>query len=329
MTPMRRPAFAAYATVALLAIGSAPAVAAFPEDPPNDPDYDRAEENCLLHSVNEEQHYLYSRMSLCTPRAADRENAAGMSIDRAWREFGTGRADVTIAYIEGGINWRADDIRDLVDQVFINRGELPAPTTPVADGRLNARDYSDSRDANGNRVIDPEDLIVRFSDGSDDDGNGYVDDISGWDFYYDQNDPATVDAEYDHANTQMRQAAAKTNNGFLGAGVCPGCTILPIKAGAEALDRTDDLAEAWLYAADLNADVIVSVSADLGYSTFMRQAIHHAWSRGIVMVAASNDFNSTDHQGGMFHPHVIPGNGLVTNSQGIPGPGANGATTTF
>ena len=49
--------------------------------------------------------------------------------------------------------------------------------------------------------------------------------------------------------------------------------ILPVKAGAEALDRTDDLAQAWLYAADMGADVIVSVTADLGYSTFMRQAV--------------------------------------------------------
>jgi hypothetical protein len=330
MSIVATPLLAAVAASALLAaVAPALAVADFPQDPPNDPNYDRAEENCSLHSVNDEQYYLYSRMSICTPRATNPESAAGMSVDRAWRELGTGRPDVTIAYIEGGINWHAGDVRDLVDKVFLNRGELPAPTTRVPDGRLSARDYGDARDANGNDVVDPEDLIVRYSDGRDDDGNGYVDDISGWDFYHDQNDPATVDSAYDHANNQMRQAAAETDNGFRGAGVCPACTILPIKAAAEALVRTDDLAEAWLYAADLDADVIVSVTADLGYSSFMRRAVEHAWARGIVMVAASNDFGSTDHQGGMFHPHVIPGNGLVTDSQGVPGPGANGLTTTF
>ena len=119
---------------------------------------------------------------------------------------------------------------------------------------------------NGNGLVDPEDIIVRYSDGVDQDHNGYTDDISGWDFYNDQNDPATVDSKYDHANGQQRQAAAQTNNGIGEAGVCPGCMVMPIKAGAEALDRTDDLAQAWLYAADMHVDVLVSVTADLGYS---------------------------------------------------------------
>ena len=120
----------------------------------------------------------------------------------------------------------------------------------------------------------------------------------------------------------MRQAAAQTDNGISEAGICPKCMVLPVKAGAEALDRTDDLAQAWLFAADAGASVIVSVTADLGYSSFMRQAVDSIWKRGVLMVEASNDFDSTDHQGGMFWPHVLPGNGLVVDT---PKP----ATTTF
>ena len=71
---------------------------------------------------------------------------------------------------------------------------------------------------------------MAFSDGRDHDHNGYPSDISGWDFYDNQNDPATVDSTYGHANGQMKQAAAQTNNGVEGAGVCPRCTILPIKS---------------------------------------------------------------------------------------------------
>src|SRR5207248_1298779 len=140
-------------------------------------------------------------------------------------------------------------------------------------------------------------------------------------------DPATVDTAYTHANNQMRRAAAQANNGLLGAGVCPRCMILPVKAGAEALDRTDDLAQAWLFAADSGASVIVSVTADLGYSSFMRQAVNSIWQRGVVMVEASNDFDSTDHQGGMFWPHVLPGNGLVADTEG--NPAGEAATKTF
>jgi hypothetical protein len=47
------------------------------------------------------------------------------------------------------------------------------------------------------------------------------------------------------------------------------------------------------------------------------------------MVEASNDFNSTDHQGGMFWPHVLPGNGMTPNSNGVEGPGANALTNSF
>lgn len=252
------------------------------------------------------------------------------------------------------LNWR-----ELPVPGTNQRGSSVADYDLDRDGSFTASDYKKDprvKDFNGNGVIDPEDVIVAFScfdaanqsvgaiteqnpDGSygcsngaqnvDNDGNGYPHDISGWDFYHHQNDPATYDAAYGHANSQMKQAAAQTDNGFQGAGLCPACLIMPVKAGAEALDRTDDLAQAWLYASDLGADVIVSVTADLGYSTFMKQAIDHVWRNGTVMVQASNDFDSTDHQGGMFHPHVLPGNGIVANSDGIPGGAANAATTNF
>src|SRR4029078_4130346 len=130
--------------------------------------------------------------------------------------------------------------------------------------------------------------------------------------------------------SQEMEAAAETDNGYNEAGICPKCMILPVKAGAEALDRTDDLAQAWLYAADMKADVIVSVTADLGYSSFMRQAVEDCWRKGIVLVEASNDFDSTDHQGGMFWPHVLPGNSVVANSEGIPQANvANAETKTY
>ncbi len=206
-----------------------------------------------------------------------------MFLDQAWARYTAGDPGTVIAYIEGGINWH-DQPGELANRVFLNDGELPPPTTPVDDGQLSAKDYADTRDTNDNGLVDPEDIIVRFSDGRDGDGNGYTDDISGWDFYNDQNDPATVDSEYGHANSQMRQAASETDNGEGEAGVCPRCTILPIKAGAEALDLGDDLAQAWLYASDMNADVLVSVTADLGYTSFMRQAIERVWDRGTVMV---------------------------------------------
>jgi hypothetical protein len=341
---MRRLLAVMFAVVLTIGLSAGPggAATAFPGGPPDDPDYAPAEQGTVLTCLTKaapgaEQHNLYSFMPQCTPGAKDPENASGMSVDAAWRDYTTGSPDTVIAYVEAGINWHGSDVADLANKVYLNTGELPKPQgsdkyDKDGDGAVTAADYKDDprvHDANGNGVIDPEDLIVAFSDGRDDDGNGFTDDISGWDFYDDQNDPATTDATYGHANSQLRVAGAQTDNGALGAGICPKCRLMPIRAGQEALDRTDDLTAAWLYAGRAGAKVIVSTTADLGYSSAMRRAVDKLWNDGVVMVESSNDFDSADHQGGMFWPHVIPGNGLVPNTGGVPGVLANALTTTY
>jgi hypothetical protein len=319
-----------FAVLLLAALAAAaPALAAFPEDRPDDPRFAGDSPEC----VDTQQYELFDRIPTCTPLATDPEDSSGMFVERAWKEFTTGNPETVIAYVEAGINWRDENARELHNKVYLNERELPAPTTPgkgdeqCGTGVLCAADYADTPDVNENGLVDPEDIIVRFSDGRDDDANGYVDDISGWDFYNDQNNPATVDSAYAHANNQMERAGGETDNGVFGAGICPRCRVLPVKAGAEALDRTDELAQAWLFAVDSGASVVVSVTADLGYSTFMRQAAEDVARRGAIAVQASNDFDSTDHQGGMWWPKVLPGNGMVADKLGF-GPGS-ATTRTF
>jgi hypothetical protein len=315
------------AALLLLALLAPAARAQFPQGPPNDPFYDQAEEQPSEKCIDDEQFELFDFMPACTPNAYDPDGAAGMSVNRVWREFTTGDPEIVIAYVEGGVNWhRREDLEELRNKVYLNARELPPPTTPDADPALRADDYADTHDANGNGAVDPEDIIVRFSDKVDTDRNGYVDDISGWDFYNDQNNPATTDSAYTHANAQMIRAAAETNNGAGKAGVCPRCRLLPVRSGAEALARADDLPQAWLFAADSGARVIASVTADLGYSTLMRRVAEYVHQRGIQAVVASNDFNSSDHQAGMYHPFVLPGNGIVPDLLNTP---ASRATTTY
>ena len=195
--------------------------------------------------------------SFTPPHVADRltpdERAmgVGMHADRAW-QLTTGRFDVTIAITDSGFLW---DSADLVNKWRLNPGELPIPegaSTHDAngDGRFNVQDYTtatghaqplastirDSRvsDVNGNGLLDPQDLILLFSDGQDDDGNGYTDDICGWDFLWDDNDPYD-DARnggqgYSHGTGEAKDAAAEGNNGIGGIGVCPDCSVLPLRA---------------------------------------------------------------------------------------------------
>src|SRR5438477_300216 len=112
--------------------------------------------------------------------------------------------------------------------------------------------------------VTSEDLIVAFSDGVDDDGNGYVDDISGWNFHRDTNDPQTDNSAYGHANGESRQALAETDNALSTAGMCPKCRLLSVKCGDEAIDRPDRVAEGITFAVDSGAKVIIGVIASAG-----------------------------------------------------------------
>jgi len=146
-------------------------------------------------------------------RQAEVKMGVGMHADRAWEKT-IGDRRVRIAVLDSGIKWDHDD---LVNKHYLNKGELPEPEKACrtkdfdpkdpydtnGDGIFNMADWvkegpkdrpktpCDSRvkDSNKNGLIDPGDLIELLSDGKDDDGNGYVDDISGWDFFRDDNNP--------------------------------------------------------------------------------------------------------------------------------------------
>ncbi|MGD0082467.1 MAG: hypothetical protein ABSD78_04625 [Acidimicrobiales bacterium] len=286
-----------------------------------------------------------------TTNSIDPYGAGGMNVDAAQSYLASGADGVTphavVAYIEGGVNWHDSSSQDLANSMWINWHDTPVPcvgttiatatmtlngkTVPCAtaystdrsdydvngDGEITAADWAhDPRvtDANGNGFLDPEDLIAAFSGpgyGSPiSRPAGYPNAISGWDFYDNQNDPATTDASYGHSDGQMNVIHT----------VCPTCLILPVKAGDEAIDSTDDLAKAWMFAYASGAEVIVSVTADLGYSTFASNVLRYLDSKGVIVVESSNDFDSADHQGGMFWGNVLPGNGLVPNTANVTGP---------
>src|SRR5205085_2318551 len=79
------------------------------------------------------------------------------------------------------------------------------------DGVFNVPDYDGDpavTDVNGNGLTDPQDLIMLFSNGVDDDGNGYADDISGWDFFEFDNDPFD-DVQYGHGTGEAEDSTAE------------------------------------------------------------------------------------------------------------------------
>jgi subtilisin family serine protease len=69
--------------------------------------------------------------------------------------------------------------------------------------------------------------------GEDDDGNGYVDDVNGWDFCHNDNDPSPLwngtNGTGGHGTAVAGVAAGAGNNGKGISGACQDCAILPVR----------------------------------------------------------------------------------------------------
>jgi len=189
----------------------------------------------------------------------------GIAADRAW-QYNIGRDDVVIAVLDSGILWNDPD---LANKIYLNAGELPFPehaTTYDAngDGIFNVQDYKQDQrvgDKNRNGILDAQDLILAFSAPGngyaqiDNDRNGYVDDIAGFDFFQFDSDP-NDDTAFGHGTNQGRRAAAETNNGFGEAGVCPRCRILPVRVGDSYIVESNAIARGIVYSVRAGAEVI-------------------------------------------------------------------------
>ena len=255
-------------------------------------------------------------------RSEESALGAGTWTDMAWT-ITTGDPEVVIAVLDSGINW---DERDLVNQYHINRGELEVagldpdclPVAPAGhtgdpvdlngDGTLSMRDWFigltdeeantlrariDSK-GNQNGVAEPGDLITFCSDDVDDDGNGYADDISGWDFYHDDNDPSD-DTRFGHGTGEARWSAAEANNGMGRAGFCPSCRIMMVRVGDSFIADVQDYSQGVVFSTDTGASVIQEALGTINHTTFMRRATDYAYENGVLIIASAADENSYHH----------------------------------
>ena len=152
--------------------------------------------------------------------------------------------DVVVAVLDTGVDYNHVD---LVDNIWVNTDEIA-------------------------------------NNGVDDDGNGYVDDIRGWDFAYDDNSPMDRDGHGTHVAGTV--AATGTNRAI---GVAPDATILPVQVlDDEGGGFLSDIADGIIYAVDNGADVInLSLGGD--FSSVIRNAIRYAWEQGVAVIMASGN----------------------------------------
>jgi Subtilase family/RTX calcium-binding nonapeptide repeat (4 copies) len=129
------------------------------------------------------------------------------------------------------------------------------------------------------------------NNGIDDDGNGYTDDVRGWDFIWNDNDPM----DFNGHGTHVAGTIAAANNGTGVTGVAPNATIMPIRVlDSEGVASTFNVPDGIRYAADNGADII-NLSLGSGYySADEDAAIQYAINKGVVVVMSSgNDYLST------------------------------------
>lgn len=220
----------------------------------------------------------------------------GAAVDLAWG-VSTGSPEVLIAVVDSGIEWNnTDAMADLATKTHINLGEAAPPCAPTVpdgdcdgDGVFTITDFGTVPDRNGNGLADPQDLILdpAHSDGVDDDGDGYVDNISGWDFLYGDNDPFDT-VGYGHGTGEALDSTAEAD-GAGGVGTCPQCRHLPIRVSDSFIADGGRFAAAVLYALDEGADVVQEALGGLNNPRQAQQAIDAAYQRGVVVVASMAD----------------------------------------
>ena len=162
----------------------------------------------------------------------------------------TGSPDVIIAVIDTGVMYTHPD---LAANIWKNPGEIP-----------------------GN--------------GIDDDHNGYIDDVYGWNFYDDNNDPNDLDGHGTHCAGTI---AGVGNNTEGVAGVMWNAKIMSLQFLSP--DGPGDTADAILaiqYATMMGADIISCSWGGGGYSQALKDAIDA--SPALVVCAAGNDGMDND-----------------------------------
>lgn len=146
------------------------------------------------------------------------------------------------------------------------------------------------------------------NNGIDDDGNGFIDDVHGWDFIgstytnpVQSNNPTD---HFGHGTHVSGTIAATGNNGIGVIGVAWNSQIMPVKGlddTGTGIDST--LGPAILYAANNGADVISNSWAGFGTSQTIADAVSYAYNLGVVVVAAAGNNNDDARN---YYPANLP-----------------------
>lgn len=167
--------------------------------------------------------------------------------DQAW-ELTKGDRKIVVAVIDSGVDYNHEDLKN---NMWVNDAEK-----------------------NG-------------KPGVDDDGNGYIDDIYGYDFANSDGDPMD---DNDHGSHCAGTIGAEGDNGIGVAGVNWKVQIMALKFLSKSGGGTLDAAiKAIDYGVDMKADILSNSWGGGGFSENLKQAIERAEQAGVLFVAAAGN----------------------------------------
>jgi subtilisin family serine protease len=248
----------------------------------SDPNYVAKQLSSLPEVEWAEPKYLYHVSSVPNDPSYSQQFSLPLIKAPAAWDITTGDTTVIIGIVDTGVDWPHPD---LAANIWNNAGEIP-----------------------GN--------------GIDDDHNGYVDDIHGWDFGglgnngqpTPDNDP--MEDRSDHGTHVAGIASAVTNNGIGIASIGYKCKIMPVKTSEDDVrDNGGALIsfgfEGIVYAADNHCKVINCSWGGGGYSLLGQETINYALSKGALVVCAAGNDNSS----GLFYPADYDGVFAVASTE--------------
>jgi hypothetical protein len=207
---------------------------------------------------------LYDIPHICyTPNDPQRTSQWHLTRTQAYGAWDVIRGDTTayaiVAIVDTGVYWTHPD---LGANMWINTAE----------------------DINGNGTMDSGDY-----NGTDDDGNGYIDDVIGWDLGRNDNNPAE-DAAI-HGTHVAGCASEVTDNGINGAGLGFSARIMAVKGARR--DTLSNVYQGMTWAADNGAHIINCSWGSPTYSQSNQNLINGLWEAGVVVIsAAGNNYNT-------------------------------------
>lgn len=183
---------------------------------------------------------------------------------RAW-SVTRGSKDIVVAVIDTGIDVNHED---LDKNLWVNPGESGL----------------DSKGRN------------KATNGIDDDGNGYVDDVHGWNFVSNNN---KLDDNHGHGTHIAGIIGAEAGNGKGITGIAPEVSIMVLKYYDPKVPNTDNLKNTVAsirYAVQMGAKIINYSGGGTEFSQEEHDAVQEAERKGVLFVAAAGNERSNSDQ---------------------------------